>query len=64
MTSPDEAFWKRVHSDDEADFSPTVMDYDRLLDLATKKERISREEARERYGSCTYGQWRALLDTT
>ena len=50
---------RRLDEDDE--FSPTCSDYSRLLDLITRKRRISRDEARDLYGGYSYGQWKELL---
>ena len=43
------------------DMLPTVSEYSRFLDIAQNKFRISREQARKKYGLYTIGQWKRLL---
>jgi hypothetical protein len=43
------------------DLLPTVADYTHYLDKATEKLKISRDEARNKYGLYTYFQWSELL---
>jgi len=46
-----------------SDILPTCEDYKRYLDEAVKQLKISREEARSKYGKFTYKQWKQLLIT-
>lgn len=41
---------------------PTCQDYSRLLMRAVDKFKITIEEARDRYGLFTYGQWQEVLN--
>ena len=43
------------------DFLPTCSEYSYFLDEAEKRLKITREEARNKYGQLTYGQWKELL---
>ena len=45
----------------KADTIPTVMDYKNYLDKICKKQGITIDEARDKYGKFTYNQWRTLL---
>jgi len=40
---------------------PSVMDYKELLDMVERRFRITRDQARDRYGRYTYPQWKTLL---
>jgi len=40
---------------------PCVHLYSRYLDIATEKLNISRDDARNKYGKYTVGQWEELL---
>jgi len=44
-----------------SDILPTCSDYKQYLDEAVKMLKISRDEARSKYGQFTYGQWKQLL---
>ena len=43
------------------DVYPTCMDYVALLDLITQRDKITRNEARKKYGLFTYKEWNELL---
>lgn len=43
------------------DLLPTCTEYAYFLDKAVEKLKISIEEARNKYGLFTYGQWKELL---
>lgn len=43
------------------DLLPTCSEYSYFLDKAEKKFKISRDEARDKYGKYTCGQWKELL---
>jgi hypothetical protein len=43
------------------DFLPTCTEYAYFLDKAVEKLKITKDEARSKYGLCTYGQWKELL---
>jgi hypothetical protein len=43
------------------DYFPTCLDYSALLSLAENKFKISRNEARDRFGLFTYAQWVNVL---
>jgi len=43
------------------DFLPTISTYSYFLDEAEKRFKITRDEARDKYGKFTYGQWKELL---
>lgn len=43
------------------DFLPTISEYSFFLDKAQSKLGITRNEARDRYGKFTHGQWKELL---
>lgn len=45
----------------KADYLPTVTEYSHFLDEAVKRLKISRDEARSKYGQFTYKQWKELL---
>jgi len=40
---------------------PSCTEYSYFLDTAVNKLKISRDEARNKYGLFTYGQWKELL---
>ena len=44
------------------DYLPRCTHYEQLLQTATEKQRITRQEARKRYGLHTYRQWTAILE--
>ena len=46
---------------DRKDILPTCTDYGFFLDKAQERLKISRDEARKKYGQFTYGQWKELL---
>lgn len=43
------------------DLLPTCNEYAHFLDKAVEKLKITRDEARNKYGLFTYGQWKELL---
>jgi hypothetical protein len=43
------------------DFLPTISEYSFFLDKAQEKFKITRNEARDKYGKFTHGQWKELL---
>lgn len=43
------------------DLLPTCTDYDYFLSQAEIRLKITRQEARSKYGQFTYGQWKELL---
>jgi hypothetical protein len=43
------------------DLLPTCNEYNYFLDKAEEKLKISKDEARDKYGLFTYGQWKELL---
>lgn len=43
------------------DLLPTISEYSYFLDEAEKKLKITRDEARDKYGKYSYGQWKKLL---
>ena len=43
------------------DFLPTITEYSFFLDKAQSKFNITRDEARNKYGKFTHGQWKELL---
>lgn len=43
------------------DLWPTCFEYAHFLDLAVSKFKITIDEARERYGLYTYGEWIKML---
>lgn len=43
------------------DFLPTCNEYSFFLDKAVSKFKLSINEARDRFGSFTHGQWKELL---
>ncbi len=43
------------------DFLPTISEYSHFLDKAVEKLKITRDEARDKYGKFTHGQWKELL---
>ena len=45
----------------KSDCLPTCTDYAHFLDAAIEKLKISRDEARAKYGQYTYRQWKELL---
>jgi len=51
------------HAQQEAikDYLPTCTQYTHFLDEAVKRLKISRDEARTKYGKYTHGQWKELL---
>lgn len=51
------------HKQEEAkkDFLPTITEYSYFLDKAESKFNITRNEARDKYGKFTHGQWKELL---
>lgn len=53
----------KYHSIENAkkDLLPTVTEYSYFLDKATDKFKITKDEARTKYGLYTYGQWKELL---
>lgn len=51
----------RLEQRKEWSILPPATDYAALLQIACEKERISKEEARSKYGLCTYKNWYALL---
>ncbi|MBP7846041.1 MAG: hypothetical protein KA007_01245 [Candidatus Pacebacteria bacterium] len=55
--------WSKYHEIEAAkkDFLPTCTEYAYFLDKAVEKLKISKDEARDKYGSFTYGQWKELL---
>lgn len=55
--------WDRYKAQEAArkDLLPTCTDYAYFLDEAVKRLKISRDEARSKYGQYTYGQWKELL---
>jgi len=56
-----EAFKRDIRLWAGSDTLPTCSDYKRYLDEAEKQLKISRQEARNKYGQFTYGQWKELL---
>lgn len=51
------------HKQEEAkkDFLPTITEYSYFLDKAENKFNITRNEACDKYGKFTHGQWKELL---
>lgn len=45
------------------DIWPTIADYRELLEIACTKFGIIENVARERFGLCTYAEWKKLLTT-
>jgi len=43
------------------DMLPTITEYSHFLDEAQKRLKITRDEARDKYGRYTHGQWKELL---
>lgn len=41
---------------------PTCLDYSNFLDRAMNRFKITRDEARHKYGQFTYDQWNKLLN--
>jgi len=55
--------WDAYHKQEAArkDLLPTCTDYSFFLDKAVEKLKITKDEARDKYGKFTYGQWKDLL---
>lgn len=51
----------RKQEEAKKDLLPTCMEYSYFLDKAVEKLKITRDEARDNYGSYTHGQWKELL---
>lgn len=51
----------RQQQEAKKDFLPTINEYSYFLDEAQKKLNITRDEARNKYGKYTHGQWKELL---
>lgn len=51
----------RAQQLEKKDFLPTITEYSHFLDEAEKRLKISRDEARDKYGKYTHGQWKELL---
>lgn len=58
-----EKIWNTYKGIEESrkDLLPTISDYSFFLDEVEKKMKISRDEARNKYGKYTYSQWKKLL---
>lgn len=58
-----DAIWDAYKKQEEArkDLLPTCTDYSFYLDKAVEKMKITKDEARSKYGQYTYGQWKQLL---
>lgn len=55
--------FNNYHKQEESkkDFLPTITEYGFFLSKATEKFNISINEARDKYGLYTYGEWKELL---
>ena len=51
----------RQQQEAKKDFLPTISEYSHFLDEAQKRLNITRDEARNKYGKYTHGQWKELL---
>ena len=51
----------RQQEEAKKDFLPTISEYSYFLDEAQKRLNITRDEARNKYGKYTHGQWKELL---
>lgn len=51
----------RKQQEAKKDFLPTCTEYAHFLGKAVEKLKITMDEARNKYGSYTYGQWKELL---
>lgn len=51
----------RQQQEAKKDFLPTISEYSYFLDKAVEKLKITRDEARNKYGLFTHGQWKELL---
>lgn len=57
------AIWENYHRQEFArkDLLPTCTDYAYFLNESVNRLKISIDEARDKYGLYTYGQWKELL---
>lgn len=51
----------RKQQEAKKDILPTCTEYSYFLDQAEIRLKISRDDARSKYGQYTYGQWKELL---
>lgn len=51
----------RKQQEAKKNYLPTISEYSYFLDKAESQLKISRDEARDKYGKFTYGQWKELL---
>ena len=55
---------KEIKNWDCHDKMPTIMDYQKLLNIASRKFNLSINKCRDKFGQYTYSQWKKLLTKT
>ena len=46
-----------------SDKMPTIMDYKKLLDIASEKFNLSINQCRDKFGLYTYSEWKKTINT-